>query len=227
MRTVLRDLKFNKSISCVLLIVIFPYFESHCNELFFIHGRPRADKPNMQPYPTMIYKYNDSSNKLEQVWNIPENVKVLDIHVYHTSKIAIIAEGDWTYKKLCFIPTDSIAKSIVLDLSEYNSVTKYKYYDTPKGMGSIKIRSRDDSVEKLRSYKYTNLSISDNGKFINNKSLSEGELRLGGSLPPYSLGESDIISINLTSDGLLVPIDNEITFDCSPVPDSIIRMKTS
>lgn len=205
-------------VTFILISVTAPIETGQTESLFFVHSQPNTDLPNKRPFPTIILLYNESENTLEPVWSVRENIRTLDVRVYPNAGVLIISEGGWLpVKKLRIIPMDNIKHSKIIDLEKLGLVIRYYYFEEQESLGEIVVHYKEKSnkTEINHSFKFVRIPIDNSGEAKDLDTLfSVTQLR-------------DMLSIRMEQDGTLESIGFNVSFDCPPVPDSIVIMKSS
>ena len=201
--------------------------------LFLIDARPCSQMANKKSYPAFIYRYDDSTKHMEEVWRYePDNslwMRIWNIDTYSDNGPMIFSEGDWQPVRLGITYPDSVHNPRFIDLAPYGSIQDYKYFKGPRGYDLIQVMYSKESQQPGAASDIQWLRT--NGDLFPTDDAAKAslqEVRLCGVRSAYGGGgRNDIIGFRIDANGELAPILFEGSFDWTPVPDSLLVMKSS
>jgi hypothetical protein len=220
------------SMICLWLICVAEFavvFDAFALESFYlVYGRPNADLPNRLPFPTRIYDYDENKNILNELWSTDRNARTTSIMELSDIGKLIVYEDNCRLHVFKYV---NMPENTLINLESYGPLGDRIFYAEYRNGTDAIITTKLIEAKDMptgHSFEYRCFSI-DNGKEIGKSGKSDNDynLRLSGIRSPYGGGVSNVLSLHYTTDGYLVPIEQDIDNEHIMISDLIIQMDSS
>jgi hypothetical protein len=218
------------AISFFLTILLYspPLRAEDRARLCFISLAPRGNDTLRGPWEVAVLTLDFSRPTLDTLWSPLEQRPLEEIRVYPGTGSVLLIEGYPSFHAVTVLSMQALDIVGRFDLSQRGLVTSISQYQTGEPYGQLAITYREvagDSTASSHLLRVSPSRVSDAGKAASESGA--GEIRLAGSASAHTGEDADVIYLRNISVSPPVTNDSGFLREAFPVPDGIVRMKSS
>ena len=185
--------------------------------MYFVHALPQGSDRAGRSIQTVIYRWDDATQNLVEVWSPPANTRTSNLDIYLEAGYVVIGEGHYSPRRLHILPLVSGEDTTSIDLSEFDYVPRYYLLRDSAGNYTFRITHRDRTSD---------------GKSVSSMSmvsLKQPELTreappvVTDMTPEVSYGDNDNTAFTFRTlpEAGAVSVYESVTIDVPLLPDSL------